>query len=238
MEPFGFEHLTVVAVIAIVTAWATWAVRRGRLGDRTLRVVGWLLLVTAFGWLGWSMRPSEWDGGLPLPLNLSDWLRIITALALITRAGWTVVLSYYWGLTLNLQALLTPDLAYSFNPALEFAMFWFSHGVAFIVPIVLVVGVGLRPTWRGFGLCCLGTLVWAGITMTVNALLGVNYGYLMGAPESGSALDLMGPWPWYLLTAAAVLAVVWAVMTWPWVTAAARERSRPAPSRFLRVADR
>lgn len=174
MEPFGFEHLAVVAAIAVVTAWATWAVRRGRLGDRVLRVVGWLLLVTALGWLGWSMRPSEWDGGLPLPLNLSDWLRIITALALITRAGWTVVLSYYWGLTLNLQALLTPDLSYSFNPALEFAMFWFSHGVAFIVPIVLVIGVGLRPTWRGFGICCLGTLVWAGITMTVNALLGVN----------------------------------------------------------------
>lgn len=70
-----------------------------------------------------------------------------------------MVLAYYWGLSLNLMAVLTPDLTYTVNPVVEFTLFWFSHGAA--------------------------------------------------------------------LTTFAVLAVVWVLMTWPWVTASAREHSRP-----------
>jgi uncharacterized membrane protein YwaF len=32
-----------------------------------------------------------------------------------------------WGLTLNPQALLTPDLSFDVAPALEFASYWVQH---------------------------------------------------------------------------------------------------------------
>jgi uncharacterized membrane protein YwaF len=30
-------------------------------------------------------------------------------------------------------------------------------------------------------------------------------------------LDVMGPWPWYVVIAAGLVFTVWTLMTWPWV---------------------
>jgi uncharacterized membrane protein YwaF len=53
--------------------------------------------------------------------------------------------------------------------------------------------------------------------LTINQALGTNYGYLSRKPAGGSFLDLLGEWPWYLLVVLALLASVWALITWPWV---------------------
>jgi hypothetical protein len=34
--------------------------------------------------------------------------------------------------------------------------------------------------------------------------------------HTASLLDVLGPWPVYLLTAATLILIVWAMMTWPW----------------------
>jgi uncharacterized membrane protein YwaF len=26
----------------------------------------------------------------------------------------------------------------------------------------------------------------------------------------------MGPWPWYIVIAATLVSIIWALMTWPW----------------------
>jgi len=55
--------------------------------------------------------------------------------------------------------------------------------------------------------------------MTFNAVTGTNYGYLNRKPAVGTVLDLFGPWPGYVVVEVAVVAGVWALMTWPWVRA-------------------
>ncbi|MBV8180307.1 MAG: TIGR02206 family membrane protein, partial [Mycobacterium sp.] len=37
-----------------------------------------------------------------------------------------------------------------------------------------------------------------------------------GKPSTASLLDVLGPWPVYVLTAALLILIVWALMTWPW----------------------
>jgi hypothetical integral membrane protein (TIGR02206 family) len=241
MAPYGPQHLVMLAVIALGGVLAAVLVRRraasgsaavaeqahraraGRTGggavliERRLRILGWVLLVNSVLWTLWGFMPWAWDIDESLPLHFSDALRFIAPLALITRARWLVAIAYYWGLTLNMQSVLTPDLNYFVWPPLEFAEYWIAHGTGVLIPVVLVWGLRMRPTWRGYGLAYGATALWALIAAIGNALTGANYAYLSHAPAGPSLLDVMGPWPLYLLVEALAIAVVWALITLPWV---------------------
>ena len=219
MPPYGGWHFlalafTVVAAIALVALARRF--RGTRYEDLTLTVSGWVMLAATLTWMGWNLLPQNWNIEQSLPFHLSDALRVITSLALLTRSGWTIAISYYWGLTLNIQSVITPDLTYFHAPVFEYIAYWFFHIAALLTPIVMVWGLGYRPTWRGYGFTFAATLVWAAIAGTANALTGANYVYLARAPEVASALDLLGPWPSYILWEIVLVASVWALITWPW----------------------
>jgi hypothetical integral membrane protein (TIGR02206 family) len=74
----------------------------------------------------------------------------------------------------------------------------------------------MRPTWRSYRFAVVVTVIWAAATFTFNSIAGTNYGFLNGKPATASLLDVLGPWPLYLLTATLLILVVWALMTWPW----------------------
>ena len=67
---------------------------------------------------------------------------------------------------------------------------------------MLVIGRGIVPrpgaVWRVFG----ATLAVAAAAGTANLLTGGNYMWLREKPDEGSLLDFMGPWPWYIVSAA------------------------------------
>lgn len=231
MPAYGTEHLLILALTVILTVAVVPVFRRLRATGRDVmitRIAGWVLLAVTILWTGFWLLPQHYDVNESLPFHFSDALRFITAVALITRAGWAIMISYLWGLTLNAQSLLTPDLNYFAYPGLEFAVYWFLHIVNWLVPIALVWGLGYRPTWRGFFLSYLISAAWTVTAALVNLITGANYAYTMAAPAGGSALDLLGPWPWYTLSVAVLLGVVWALMTWPWTTARFVRRSEPA----------
>ncbi|MGH3524247.1 MAG: TIGR02206 family membrane protein, partial [Mycobacterium sp.] len=58
------------------------------------------------------------------------------------------------------------------------------------------------------------------------SIAGTDYGFLNGKPATTSLLDVLGPWPVYLLTAATLILIVWALMTWPWVRPRQRAKGR------------
>ncbi len=82
----------------------------------------------------------------------------------------------------------------------------------------------MRPTWSSYRFVVLVTAVWAAVTMAFNSIAGTNYGFLNAKPATASLLDVMGPWPVYVLVASALILAVWALMTWPWVRGSSRDR--------------
>lgn len=231
MTAYGAEHLIVLAITVVLavllTIWARRANGTERF-ERILTVSGWVLLGIAVFWLAWGFLPVNWNLNESLPFHFSDGLRIFAAIALITRTPWAVLVSYFWGLTLNLMSVLTPDLNYFVNPTLEFTLYWVLHVAVFLVPFVLIWGAGYQPTWKGFVLAYLITCAWGAIAMIVNAITGANYGYLSHPPRGISLLDALGPWPSYVLWELLLVAVVWSLMTWPWTTRRAIAASGPA----------
>jgi hypothetical integral membrane protein (TIGR02206 family) len=74
----------------------------------------------------------------------------------------------------------------------------------------------LHPNWRSYRLTLAATVAWAAVVLAINRILGTNYGYLNSKPSGASLLDVMGGWPWYMLVTLALLAALWALITWPW----------------------
>lgn len=236
MPAYGTQHLAAVAVIVLAGIVLVPLARRYRgtgTETRVTRAVGWMLLIVSASWTLWGLAPAHWDVQQSLPLHYSDALRYITAIALICRPDWAIAICYFWGLTLNSQSILTPDLVYRHVRVLEFLEYWFAHGSALLVAVILVWGLGYRPTWRGYAVAFAAAAGWAGIAMSVNAVLGTNYGYLSRAPEGPSLLDVLGGWPVYVLWELVLVASVWALMTWPWVRLSRRGLDRPMGARGL-----
>jgi uncharacterized membrane protein YwaF len=57
-----------------------------------------------------------------------------------------VAISYYWGLTLNPQAIITPHPSILVVPSVDFVLYWVLHITVFVAPLVLVWGDRLAAT--------------------------------------------------------------------------------------------
>ena len=225
MEPYGAAHLVMLAVFVVGLPLAVLVGRRDRrtTGPALSRAFALLLLVAAVSSLLLDLL-TRFEIGVSLPLHLSDLAWMTAVVALWTHWRWAVALTYFWGLVLTTQAIVTPSLGEDF-PDPRFVAFWALHLLVVWSAVYLVWGLGLAPRWREYRIALVVTLGWAVAAYTFNVVADTNYGYLVRKPSSGSVLDLLGPWPVYVLVEVVIVAGIWALMTWPWN----RDRS-PAPA--------
>ncbi|MFC6287595.1 TIGR02206 family membrane protein [Nocardioides sp. GCM10027113] len=157
------------------------------------------------------------------------------AYALRFHHRWAAGLTYFWGLTLTTQAVVTPYLRSTF-PDPVFLLYWAMHIGTVWAAVYLAWGRDIRPDWRSYRIAIATTAAWAAAVFTLNWLIGSNYGYLNAKPRSASILDLLGPWPWYIAAEAAIVAAAWALFTWPWV--AGDHRAKAAEASVTRTTPR
>lgn len=214
--PYGPSHWAVIAVFVVGAVGLVWIGRRqtpaqARTFGRALAV---MTAVVYAGVLVYNLLPPSvmWS----VPLQLTDLATTAAAYALWSQRRWAYALTYYWGLVLSMQALVSPALTSPDFPDYRFLVFWAIHLVVVWAAIYLTWGRGHRPTWRSYRIAVGVTVVWALITVAFNSIAGSNYGFLNRKPDTPSLLDVMGPWPVYVLTAAVLTLSVWALMTWPW----------------------
>ena len=200
--------IAVVLCVACRRSPGPWVRGAGRALALVLAADAVVFLVRQVVGGGWSVRNS-------LPLALCDVALVVAAVS-CWFPSWSlgVELTYFWGLSGTLQAVLTPDLHVGF-PSLEFVLFVVGHLGIVLAALYLVAGLRIVPR-PGAALHVFAiTVAYAAVIGAFNWLTGSNYMYLAAPPENPSLLSLLGPWPWYLLNATGVAIVLFAVLDAP-----------------------
>jgi len=208
------EH--VIALIVIAGSTAVLVVVARRRPGPWLRVLAGVLVVDEVSWWGYLLGGGEPGSrlALSLPLQLCDVAIFIASAALWTRHTLLVELTYFWGLAGTIQALLTPDLPQHF-PSYPFLQYYIAHGGVVAAALVLVVGLRQHPRRLSVvGVAGL-TLAYAALVGVVDAATGANYMYLRSKPPSPTLLDVLGPWPWYILSATLIAVILFALLDAP-----------------------
>jgi hypothetical integral membrane protein (TIGR02206 family) len=228
-EAFTPEHTLLLALLLVgAVVLGRVGVRQRGSGDpvRFRRTFAVLIPLFTVPFQVLQLLPGDFTLDTSIPLQVCDLSWMVAVWALWTRDARAIALLYFWGLTLDLQAAITPSLGQTF-PDPRYFMFWGMHFLTFWATVYVVCLVG-GPSWRGYRFALAATALWAALVMGFNGLAGTNYGYLARKPDTASLLDLLGPWPLYVGAEVAVLAVGWAIMTWPWVHARRTAPERPS----------
>lgn len=234
LKQFSAPHLAALAVLVVGAGASIWLPRRSP--RARLWRVGYarsLAVLIFAAWAGEYVADAitgVWSVKYTLPLQLTDAVSLTAVAALWTRRPLLIELVYFWSLTASLQALLTPDLAQNF-PSVFYFTYFIYHVGAVLASCLLVFGLGCYPrpgaAWRVFA----ATLAVAAVAGTADAITGGNYMYLRQKPVHGSLLSVLGPWPWYIASAAAVglaMLLVLQLIT-DWVRRLDKGSDRPAP---------
>ncbi len=215
----------VVGVVGCVTARGhpgRWAVGVARVAGVILAVdaaVWWLAVLPSRG--GWSMTSS-------LPFALCNMAVFVAAAACWWQTPLLVELTWFWGLTGALQAIATPDLTVAF-PHPEFFQYTAGHLAVVIAAFYLVIGLRITPRPGAVSRVFLITLVYTLVVGAIDAATGANYMFLRSPPSTWTLLRLLGPWPWYVATAAALALGLLALLNLPFWLARRAKPSAPRP---------
>jgi hypothetical integral membrane protein (TIGR02206 family) len=216
---YGASHWIVLIVLAVGVLVLAWLGARYR-GTRAVRTVGRVLAAVLVAFhvpiLIYDLTPARFDIEHSLPFQISDLAWMAAAYALWSQRQWAYALTYYWGLTLVPQALITPALVGPEVLSIDFVSFWGQHLLVVWAAVYLTWWAGMRPTWRGFAIAAAVTVTWGVAMLVFNEAAGTNYLFVSRRPDNPSLLDLMGEWPWYLGVELVVGLTAWALLTWPW----------------------
>lgn len=213
-----------LSVLAVVLPWR-WPAAPWR---AVAVVLGGLLLVAELSWWAVLAMRDPWRAADGLPLELCDVTAVVGAFALWWRRPILIEVLWFWGVGGGVLALLSPELPGAF-PSWLFFQYYVVHGGIVVAPFLIVVGLRVWPrpgSVRRVGAITLG---YALVIAAVNIVSGGNYLWMRHPPSATSLLDVLGPWPWYLLSMAVVGLLFLLALQAPF-TIARRRSAAPRPA--------
>ena len=205
MRAYSLFHLLWLAAIILSSILAAVASRREWIPRRVIRYALAALLV------GGELQRYFTDGmAFPdrVPLNLCNVTTWVAVVACVTLSPVACEFVYFWGLIGAGMALITPDMGAAWPPR-----FFVNHGALIITAIAFSAG-RIMPVRRGampraYGWC----VAYIAVMGLYNWRFGTNFAFIARKPSYPTLLDVMGPWPFYVGSAAllgfALLYLLW-----------------------------
>ncbi len=220
---FGASHVATLTVVVGLAVAVAWAGRRWRHPGLAWSLAALLLiqeLVKLQVYIG--VLGGPWQEHLPLAMCRVNELLCVAMLVLRSYRAFEV--AYFWAMGASVTAMLTPDLAQGF-PGTLFVLFFLGHGLVVLAVVYAIFAWGFEPRPRSLAIALAVTAGYALLMVPVNLLLDANYLFLMEKPEAATVVDLLGPWPWYLLGLSALTVVLSALCYLPFAIIR-RQRAR------------
>jgi len=183
--------------------------------ERTRRV---LRMSLAFFMIGcevllqlWYVYGGVWSVRTSLPLELCSLSLLLSAVLLLTRSRLLFSGVFFAGIAGALMAIVTPNLGYTV-PHFRFIQFFTAHACIILALLYVTWVEQLRPSWRSV----VGSMVFVNVAALIaygtDVLVEANYMFLRHKPETASVLDLLGPYPLYILGEEVLAAVLFSLM--------------------------
>jgi hypothetical integral membrane protein (TIGR02206 family) len=230
---FGASHLVALGVIGLVNIaicffWrnpSEAARRRFRYG------LSALLLVNESLYHLWALTTGQWSIQVHLPFHLCSVLVYTTSIMLITKSYRVYEFCYFLGIGGAIQALLTPDAGMYDFPHIRFLVAIVSHGTMVTAALYMTAIEGFRPTWKSLRNTIIVLNIYVVPVFVLNSFIGSNYLFISRKPDTASLIDVLGPWPWYILSLEAMGLAIFLLLYLPFaIKDRLAERSLQAPA--------
>jgi len=201
-RPYGLPHVTVIFLTIFLPFALAAIVRRSksrRLEKIITGVLSAVLILNYVIYLIFIRSRGLVDWRQILPMQMCDWGMVVVIVAMWTGNQRWFEVAYFWGIGGTLQAVLTPNLRFGF-PDWRFVSSFTSHFGILVGVIFLMLPRRYRPYPMSIVRVWLWSEFYFVVTLIVDELTGVNYGFLLHKPEAFSVLSFLSDsWGIYLL---------------------------------------
>ncbi len=212
---FGRVHLAILCTVVLLAGLLAVIQRRLPPGTRWLRLgLGSLLLIDSLTYYGYLAYRGQLTFPDRLPLELCDLSLALTIYALFTLNRTAYDLAYYWALAGATMALLTPNLLEPF-PSYGTVQFFVYHGLTVSLVLFLAWSGLMRPRAWSVARAMVVLNIVAVFIGAFDYFYKMDYMYLRSKPQNASLLDMLGPWPWYILATEFVALFLFVLLSLP-----------------------
>ncbi len=201
-ELFGLQHN--LSIFVSLLLWVTLPLYFKKYSSKQTQnkvgiILGYIVMSNYLAWVVLEIAAGTFSLKLHLPFHLCRAANILLPIVMITRNQMIYDIVYFWGLSGMLQGMFTPDITNAF-PHFHFFRFWVGHNGLILAILYATIVYKMRPSKKGIKRAFYALNLFLFITTAINLILDSNYFWICGKPETASLLDIMGPWPWYILT--------------------------------------
>lgn len=143
-----------------------------------------------------------------LPLYLCRIASILCIAVLISNNIKIFDVLYFIGLTGATLALISPDTSGYDFPHIMYIQFFMGHICIFLTVMYGIIVLEFRPTFNSFLKSFVFMIIYLLSAYIANLILDANYCYLKEKPPVGGLLDVLPPYPYYILITFSFIVVV------------------------------
>lgn len=198
---FGPWHLLALGLIVLFNiVMVIWGRKASEKSRKTFRwTLASILLIDEALWHLWNITTGQWSLQTTLPFHLCSVFVFLSAYMLVKKSYGVYEFAYFLGIAGATQALLTPDAGIYGFPHFRAFQVMISHGAIITASVYMTLVEGFRPTRQSLKRVLVGGNLYMAVIFVLNLLIGSNYLFIAHKPETASLMDVMPPWPYYII---------------------------------------